>query len=115
MPKPLPRALLGLALLSTLTACQITPKRAATPAPETVAKPVADGADVVLHSIEVERAYTLEDPREEAFRAQIRAAALETCGPGTGYAMHAQRPFGDEVIGEDFLFRRYDITFACTG
>lgn len=107
MPKPF------LALLATtaLTACQSLPG-ADTPA---VAAAASDNADTAVFTVEVDRAYTLEDPREDAFRAQIRTAAQENCGPGSSYAIYAQSPVGDEVIGPEFLFRRYEITFACTG
>lgn len=107
----MPIHILALVLTATLAACQTLPAADVANDPDAPAEP----ADVVLFSIEVERAYTLEDPREDAFRAQIRAAAQESCGPGSGYAIYAQSPVGDEVIGEEFLFRRYDITYACTG
>lgn len=100
------KRLIGLMLLATLGACQTAPNPAA-PAPP-------DDGTLTLHSLRVERAYTLEDPREDAFRAQIRADALVICGR-SGFAIHSQRPVGPEVIGEEFLFRDYEITYACTG
>lgn len=98
-----------LALLTLLAACQ--------PAPlPDLYMPTTDPAPgeetVVLHQTRIERAYTLEDPREQAFRAQIRAEALATCGHG-GYALYARKPVGPEVIGEDFLYRSYEVTYAC--
>lgn len=102
--------LIGLTLLATLGACQTAPN----PAPPAPPQSGADDAVLVLHSLRVERAYTLEDPRDDAFRAQIRADALVVCGR-TGFAIHSQRPIGPEVIGDAFLFRDYEITYACTG
>lgn len=67
---------------------------------------------IVLHQLRVDRAYTLEDPRDEAFRAKIRADALAQCGHG-GFALYSQKPVGPEVIGEDFLYRSYEVTYAC--
>jgi hypothetical protein len=106
-PKTMHRA--KFALLSLLAACQ--------PAPlPDLNMPTTDPAPgeetVVLHQARIERAYSLEDPREQAFRDQIRADALVQCGHG-GYALYAQRPIGPEVIGEDFLYRLYEVTFAC--
>jgi hypothetical protein len=97
------------ALLTLLAACQPAPL------PELYMPSVEPGPGeetVVLHRFRLDRAYTLEDPRDEAFRAQIRADALVTCGHG-GYALYSQKPIGPEVIGEDFLYRSYEVTYAC--
>ncbi len=97
------------ALLIFLTACQPAPL------PDLYmpsVEPEPGDDTVVLHQLRLDRAYTLEDPRDEAFRAQIRADALITCGHG-GFALYAQKPVGPEVIGEDFLYRSYEVIYAC--
>ena len=71
-------------------------------------------AETEVHRFSVDRAYGLGDPRELAFRDQIAARARDLCGLG-GYSLYAQRPVGPEVVGEDFLYRQYDVAITCDG
>lgn len=64
--------------------------------------------------VEVERAYSLEDPREEDFKARIATEAALACGSAR-HRVQSSRPLGQERIGDDFLYRRYAITLTCLG
>lgn len=76
--------------------------------------PLAEGAEPAVHSLTVERHYTLEDPRPEDFAARITAEAATVC-PGGRHKVQATRPTGPERIGEAFLYRLYDVQVSCTG
>ena len=67
-----------------------------------------------IHDLQVERAYTLEDSREQAFRDQILEQAVGLCG-SRSYALQSTRPVGAEVVRDDFLYRLYDVQIACPG
>lgn len=97
---PLPAALL-------LSACMATPPQ------DDPSLPTVDGDQgTTLHSFTIERAYTLTDPRELAFRDQIAAEARQICGLGD-YSLYSSRPVGFEVVREDFLYRQYDVQITC--
>lgn len=109
---PVATAVLATALVS---AClPIGPgSTARTISPQTEPQPNAAPAGL-LHSFSVERAYTLTDTRELAFRDQIAAEARAVCGLGD-YSLYSSRPVGPEVVGDDFLYRAYDIQITCDG
>lgn len=94
---------LPLALICLLAAC-VAP---ADPAPEQTAP-----RDVVVHRFTVDRAYTLTDSRELAFRDQIAAEAQNICG-FSGFSLFSSRPVGVEVVAEDFLYRQHDVEITC--
>ena len=104
----MPIHILALVLTATLAACQTLPAADVANDPDAPAEP----ADVVLFSIEVERAYTLEDPRELDFKARIAAEAAQYCGTAR-HTIQSTRPYGPERIGEDFLYRMVDVGITC--
>lgn len=67
-----------------------------------------------LHSFTIDRAYTLTDPRELAFRDQIAAEARVLCGFGD-FSLYSSQPVGFEVVREDYLYRQYDVQITCDG
>lgn len=96
----LPALLLPLVLL--LAGCFAQPP--AEPAPEIIAE----------YEIEVERAYKLEDPREDDFKSRIADQASSLCGSKRHHVV-ASRPVGFESYGDDFITRRYIVAIACQG
>lgn len=93
--------------LLALAACQT-----ALPAEDDAPAP-ASASDPIL-TLQVERAYTLEDPRDEDFKARIAAEAASACG-SAGHRVMSTRPYGRESIGPEFLFRMYEVGILCTG
>ena len=75
-------------------------------------RPAAPAGPETLHSFTVDRAYTLTDPRELAFRDQIAAQARIFCGFGD-YSLYSSRPVGNEVVAEDFIYRQHDVQITC--
>ncbi|TGD65090.1 hypothetical protein EYC08_08355 [Tabrizicola sp. WMC-M-20] len=65
-----------------------------------------------LQSFTIDRAYTLTDPRELAFRDQIAAEARARCGFGD-YSLYSSRPVGTEVVRDDFLYRQHEVQITC--
>ncbi|MFN4155139.1 MAG: hypothetical protein ACK4HF_10825 [Paracoccaceae bacterium] len=84
------------------------------PGPDTIGMATTGAAPVpgTLHSFTIDRAYTLTDPRELAFRDQIAAEARQICGFGD-FSLYASRPVGFEVVGEDFLYRQHEVQITC--
>ncbi|NEX45315.1 hypothetical protein [Pseudotabrizicola algicola] len=74
--------------------------------------PAAPASEANLHRFIIDRAYTLTDSRELAFRDQIAAEAQQRCGFG-GFSLYSSRPIGNEVVGEDFLYRQHDVQITC--
>ncbi|MBN2628925.1 MAG: hypothetical protein JXR75_00120 [Rhodobacteraceae bacterium] len=72
-----------------------------------------DPGSGALHSFTIDRAYSLTDPRELAFRDQIAAAARDVCGFG-GFSLYSSRPIGVEEVRDDFLYRLYEVQITCT-
>lgn len=70
------------------------------------------GAAVQIHLLTIERAYTLEDPRDFEFRQQVAAEAAQICGRA-GHTIQSTQPFGPDRIGEDFLYRMVEVGIAC--
>lgn len=99
------------ALLPGLWLCLLALPSCMATAPE---PPPEDTPPLVFHDLEIERAYSLEDPREQAFRDQIGAQAIALCG-SRRYEIFATRPAGPELVREDFLYRLYDVQIACPG
>ncbi len=91
--------------LLALVACQT-----ALPAEDDAPAPATDQ----IITLQVERAYTLEDPRDEDFKARIAAEAASACGRA-GHRVMSTRPYGRETIGPEFLFRMYEVGILCTG
>ena len=91
-----------------LAACALAP------VPDDVTS--ADGASDTGPSQQllVERAYTLEDSRDQAFREQIAAEAAVACG-SANHTVQSTRPIGSETIGDEFLFRLYEVEVSCGG
>lgn len=104
----MPIRLLLLACL-LLSACMAQLPQDAPPSPTGNDEPGG-----TLHSFTIDRAYTLTDPRELAFRDQIAAEARQLCGFGD-YSLYSSRPVGFEVVGEDFLYRQHDVQITCDG
>lgn len=75
-------------------------------------EPPTRGSEV--HRFSVDRAYSLGDMRELAFRDQIADQARSYCGLG-GYSLYSQQPVGVEEVREDFLYRQYDVAITCDG
>ena len=99
---------LPLCLLTLLLTACVQP-----PAPDALFMPTTDSEPGSrLHSFTIDRAYTLTDPRELAFRDQIAAEARARCGFGT-FSLYSSRPIGVEVVGEDFLYRQHDVQITC--
>ena len=69
---------------------------------------------VALHSFTIDRAYTLTDTRELAFRDQIAAEARQRCGFGD-FSLYSSRPVGVELVAEDFLYRQHEVQITCAG
>ncbi|MDR7124080.1 hypothetical protein [Pseudotabrizicola sp. 4114] len=69
-------------------------------------------APEALHSFTIDRAYTVTDTRELAFRDQIAAEARQLCGFGE-YSLYSSRPVGVEVVREDFLYRQHEVQITC--
>ncbi|RGP35624.1 hypothetical protein [Pseudotabrizicola alkalilacus] len=98
---------LPLLLIATLAAC-VQP-----PAPDELYMPTVESAPgSTLHSFTIDRAYTLTDTRELAFRDQIAAEARQLCGLGE-YSLYSSRPVGVEVVREDFLYRQHEVQITC--
>ncbi|WP_103333336.1 hypothetical protein [Pseudotabrizicola formosa] len=76
--------------------------------------PAPPAGPQTLHSFTIDRAYTLTDPRELAFRDQIAAEARTRCGFGD-YGLYSVRPIGTEVVAEDFLYRLHEVQITCDG
>lgn len=76
----------------------------AEPAPEITAE----------YEIEVERAYKLEDPREEDFKTRIADQANSLCGSKRHHVV-TSRPIGFESYGDEFITRSYIVGIACQG
>lgn len=101
--------------LAALMACLALLACQPTLPPEDEAPPVdPESGDVPIYTITVERAYTLEDPRDEDFRLRIAAEAASACG-SAGHRVLKTRPYGPEGIGDEFLYRLYQVQIACTG
>lgn len=100
------RFLLTLGLLA-LTGCVPSPAAKEVRMPS---QPSAPGSS--LHSFTIERAFSLSDPRELAFRDQIAAEARARCGFGD-FSLYSSRPVGVEVVRDDFIYRPYDIAITC--
>ena len=104
MPR-IPIALLVSYLLSGCIGSNVPPDQSDVPiVPETAER----------LTITVERAYTLEDPRDLDFKARIAAEAASACG-SAGHRIMSTRPYGPEQIGVDYLYRMYEVGIACTG
>lgn len=100
-----PALLIAALCLLSMAACQTAlPAEDDTP---------ATASDQII-TLQVERAYTLEDPRDEDFKARIAAEAASACGRA-GHRVMSTRPYGPETIGPDFLFRMYEVGILCTG
>lgn len=97
------RALLMLSALLGLASCVAAPVDVAPPA-----------ADAEIHRFSIDRAYSLGDRRELAFRDQIADQARVYCGLG-GFSLYSQTPVGPEEVREDFLYRQYDVAITCDG
>jgi len=80
--------------------------------PEATTTVAAMSRPSTLHSFTIERAYTLTDPRELAFRDQIAAEARQLCGFGD-FSLYSSRPVGSEEVREDFLYRLHDVQITC--
>lgn len=78
------------------------------------ASPPAEPAPVVTaqHEIEVLRAYTLEDPREDDFKSRIADQANSLCGSKRHHVV-SSRPVGFESYGDEFITRSYIVGIAC--
>lgn len=83
-------------------------------APDDIDMPTVepDPDSVQIHSFTIDRAYSLTDPRELAFRDQIAAEARAYCVTGD-YSLYSSRPIGVEVVRDDFLYRQYAIEITC--
>ncbi len=79
-----------------------------------VASPPADPAPAVTaqYEIEVQRAYKLEDPREDDFKTRIADQANSLCGSKRHHVV-ASRPIGFESYGDEFITRSYIVGIAC--
>lgn len=107
------RLVLCLALTASLAqaACQTTPE--AEPDFNVTTMPTTGtGAGAQVHLLDIERAYTLEDPRELDFKARIAAEAAQYCGTAR-HTIQSTRPYGPERIGEDFLYRMVEVGITC--
>lgn len=71
-------------------------------------------AGAELHLLTIERAYTLDNPRDFEFRQQVAGEATSICGRA-GHTIQSTRPIGTERIGEDFLYRLIEVGIACNG
>lgn len=94
---------LPLFVVCLLGACVAAPE----PFPNT-----SNVAPAIVHSFTVDRAYTLTDSRELAFRDQIAAEAQQRCG-FAGFSLFSSRPVGVEVVGEEFLYRQHEVQITC--
>ena len=92
----------ALLLILPLAGCFAAPP--AEPAPQVTAE----------YEIEVERAYRLEDPREEDFKTRIADQANSLCGSKRHHVV-ASRPVGFESYGDEFITRSYIVGIACQG
>lgn len=68
--------------------------------------------DAQVHSFTIDRAYSLTDSRELAFRDQIAAAAREVCEMGE-FTLYSSRPIGVEEVREDSLYRQHEVQITC--
>lgn len=97
------------ALLVTLALAGCLPRTQPTTSPP-LNEPVPE--DRTIHRIEVERAYTLEDPRDLDFKARIAAEAALVCD-SSRHVIQSIRPYGPERIGPDFLYRMNAVEITC--
>jgi hypothetical protein len=86
------------------------------PPPDTIGMATTGPAPIssTLHSFTIDRAYTLTDPRELAFRDQIAAEARQLCGFGD-FSLFSSRPVGFEVVRDDFIYRQHQVQITCDG
>lgn len=106
MRHPLRQTAAGLPLVLWLAACQPAP-------PPEDPMPRSEGAGSVLHLLDVERAYTLEDPRDLDFRARIADAAAAICG-SAGHVIQSTEPYGPERFDDQFIYRMIRVGITCT-
>ncbi|MDO8884611.1 MAG: hypothetical protein U0934_02770 [Pseudotabrizicola sp.] len=83
-----------------------------TTTPQSVATVAAKSTPSTLHSFTIDRAFTLSDPRELAFRDQIAAEARQLCGFGD-FSLFSSRPVGFEVVRDDFIYRQHEVQITC--
>ncbi|MCU0901307.1 MAG: hypothetical protein MUC82_12555 [Cypionkella sp.] len=103
----MPRPFLLLVLPLCLAACVPPPPAPEVEMPTTESEPGSE-----LHRFTIDRAYSLGDSRELAFRDQIAAEARARCGFGD-FSLYSSRPVGPEVVREDFIYRQHVVEITC--
>lgn len=99
-------------LLLALTACM--PARDAALQDDPMPTTGTGDGGVMLHLLTIERAYTLEDPRDFEFSQQIADQAAAYCGRA-GHTVQSTRPYGPERVGAEFLYRMVEVGISCNG
>ena len=99
---------LPLLLFATLAACIQMPVQ-----DELYMPTVESAPGSTLHSFTIDRAYSVTDTRELAFRDQIAAEARQRCGFGD-FSLYSSRPIGVEVVRDDFLYRQHEVQITCS-
>ena len=112
LAKPIPKMPLCFALPLALALSACVPQSG--PKTLDIATTGPAQASGTLHSFTIDRAYTLTDPRELAFRDQIAAEARLRCGFGA-FSLFSSRPTGFEMVRDDFLYRQYEVQITCDG
>lgn len=105
MRHPLRPSAALLPLILVLSACQPAP-----PAEDPM--PTTDAAEQMVHILDVERAYTLEDDRDLDFRARIADQAAAYCD-GADHIIQSIQPYGPERFDNQFIYRMVRVGITC--